>query len=110
MFCDAEYEQELKSLEFQFQWFFNDKLFVSNDRVYLERRLKGPQRLLFFTDLQLSDAGKYACRVFTKEIESGNIVSEDRKVGAVYVIGILSLNKTIANLFVYRILTNGLRA
>ena len=91
LYCDAEYEKELKSLDVTFQWLLNGKPFVSNERVYLERRLEGPQRLLFLKDLQLSDAGEYGCRVFTKEKDTRIIISEDRKIGAVYVIGLLKI-------------------
>lgn len=88
LFCDAEYEKDLKKLNVIFQWLLNGKPFVSNERVFLEKRLSGPQRLLFLNNLQLTDAGEYGCRVYVEEKETGTVISEDQKTGAVYVIGL----------------------
>ena len=89
LFCDAEYEKDLKTLNVVFQWLLNGKPFVSNERVFLEKRVvPGPQRILFLEDLKLEDAGEYGCRVYVEEKESGTVISEDQKTGAVYVIGL----------------------
>ncbi|XP_066919336.1 fibronectin type III domain-containing protein-like [Clytia hemisphaerica] len=86
LYCNAVYETQL--LDVKFQWLRKGKPFESNDRVYLERRLEGPKRVLFLTDIEMSDAGEYKCRVFTHvKGDEGNIISEDVKTGSVAVIG-----------------------
>lgn len=84
LYCDAVYEK--KYLKGTFQWLRNGQPFTSSKNVYLENRLTGPKRIMFFKDIPMSAAGGYTCRVYAED-SSRRIISEDTAVGSITVIG-----------------------
>lgn len=82
LFCDATYDSTLKVT---FEWWKDGEMLKNTDRVYKEKKLLGPSRILFFKPLQKEDAGSYTCRVYT--MDGTFRVSEDGKVGSVAVEG-----------------------
>lgn len=82
LFCDATYDSNLKV---SFEWLKDGEMLKNTDRVYKEKKLSGPSRILFFKPLLKKDAGSYTCRVYT--MDGTFNVSEDKKVGTVTVEG-----------------------
>ena len=82
LFCDATHDSALKVT---FEWWKDGELLKNTDRVYKEKKLSGPSRILFFKPLQKEDVGSYACHVYT--MDGTFTVSEDIKVGSVAVEG-----------------------
>ena len=82
LFCDATYDSTLKV---SFEWLKDGEMWNNTDRVYKEKKLSGPSRILFFKPLLKEDAGSYACRVYT--MDGTFEVSRDEKVGSVTVEG-----------------------
>lgn len=82
LFCDVTYDSTLKV---SFEWRKDGEILKTTDRVYKEKKLSGPSRILFFKPLLKEDAGSYACRVYT--MDGTFEVSRDEKVGSVTVEG-----------------------
>ena len=87
LLCDAVYEP---SLAVHFEWYRNNEKFQQkDDRVYLERRVNGPSRILYFKEILETDAATYLCRVLN--MDGNKVISTDEANATIAVICKLTL-------------------